>query len=100
LLGAAFLLSLRNGEAICEEANLALTGVERAPLLIQEAEILKGKPLKDKNIEDLAEAAYRRAHPVNTVCEFTPKYRKDMVRVFVTEAVQLAMQQASRGGVL
>ena len=100
LLGAAFWLSLRNGEAICEEANLALTGVERAPLLIQEAETLKGKPLEDKIIEDLAEAAYRRAHPVNTACELTPKYRKDMVRLYAMEAVHLAIQQASKGGVL
>ena len=99
LLGAAFWLSLRNGEAICEEANLALTGVERTPLLIQEAETLKGKSLDDKIIEDLAEAAYRRAHPVNTACELTPKYRKDMVRIYVMEAVHLAIQQASKGGV-
>ena len=100
LLGVGLSLSLRNGEAICEEANLALTGVERAPLLIQEAETLQGKRLEDKIVEGLAEAAYRRAHPVNTVCELTPKYRKDMVRVYVMEAVHLAIQQASKGGVL
>jgi 4-hydroxybenzoyl-CoA reductase subunit beta len=100
LLGAAFWHSLRNGQEICDEANLALTGVERAPLLIQEAEALKGKRLEGKIIEDLAEAAYRRAHPLQTVCELTPKYRKDMVRVYVKEAVRLAIQQASKGGVL
>lgn len=100
LLGVGLSLSLRHGEAICEEANLALTGVERAPLLIQEAEALQGKRLEENIVENLAEAAYRRAHPVNTVCELTPKYRKDMVRVYVIEAVQRALQQASQGGVL
>ena len=100
LLGAAFWHSLRNGEAVCEEATLVLTGVERAPLFIQETETLKGRRLEGKIIEDLAEAAYRRAHPLYTVSELTPKYRKDMVRVYVREAVRLAIQQVLKGGTL
>lgn len=99
LLGVAFNLTMEKGEEICKEATLALTAVERAPLLIKEGDRLKGKKLVDEVIEGLAEAAYVQAHPLNNICELTPTYRKDMVKVYVKMAVQQALKAAKRGGI-
>jgi CO/xanthine dehydrogenase FAD-binding subunit len=81
-----------------KDAALALTAVERAPLLIKERERLKGKNLINEVIEGLAEAAYKQAHPLNNICELTPTYRKDMVKVYVKSAVQQALENVATGG--
>lgn len=84
---------------IFKHVKLALTAVERAPVLIEEAVELKGKKMSDAVIEKLAGAAYKHAHPLNNVCELTPQYRKDLVKVYVRLAVQEALQCATKGGV-
>jgi len=81
-----------------KDAALALTAVERAPLLIKEGNRLKGKHLIEEVMEGLAEAAYKQAHPLNNICELTPTYRKDMVRVYVESAVQQALEKVATGG--
>lgn len=48
LLGVAFNLTMESGGEICREAALSLTAVERTPLLIKEAQKLKGKKLIDE----------------------------------------------------
>ena len=98
LLGVAVNLTMENGGAICKAAALALTAVERAPVLIKEAERLKGKELRDEVIEGLAEEAYKQAHPLNNICGVAPTYRKDLVKVYVKSAVQEAVRNATRGG--
>ncbi len=84
---------------ICKHAKLALTAVERAPILIEEADELKGKKMSDAVIEKLAGAAYKHAHPLNNICELTPQYRRDLVKVYVRLAVQEALRCATKGGV-
>jgi CO/xanthine dehydrogenase FAD-binding subunit len=98
LLGVAVNLTMEREDETCKDAALALTAVERAPLLIKERERLKGKNLIDEVIEGLAEAAYKQAHPLNNICELTPTYRKDMVRVYVKSAVQQALENVAGGG--
>jgi len=101
LLGVAVNLTMdSSGEStgqICKHAALALTAVERAPILIEEADELKGKKLSDAFVEKLAGAAYTHAHPLNNICELTPQYRKDLVRVYVKLAAQDALQWATKG---
>lgn len=94
LLGVAANVSLRNG--VCEAAGLALTGIDKAPLWIQEAQSLVGKRIGDEEIMKLADAAHRRAHPLNNVSELTPKYRRDMIDVYTRLAIERACETAVR----
>jgi len=99
LLGVAVTITMEGGDGNCKDASLALTAVERAPLLIKEATQLKGTKVTEEVIGGLAETAYKQAHPLHNLCEFTPKYRKEMVKIYVTLAVQQALQVAiKRGG--
>ena len=100
LLGVALNLTMESYGQICKHAKLALTAVERAPILIEEADELKGKKLTDAVIEKLANAAFKHAHPLNNICELTPQYRKDLVKYYVKLAVQEAFQFATKGGAI
>jgi len=100
LLGVAVTLALEGAHGILKDVKVALTGVEKAPLLIEAADELKGEKDTDKVIERLAEAAYKQAHPINNTYGLTPKYRRDMVRVYVRSAVHRSMEAAiKKGGV-
>ncbi len=96
LLGVACSVRLEGGA--CAEMRLALTGIDRAPLLIQETSELRGKPIDDASIAALAEVAFKQARPLNNVSEVSPRYRREMVKVYVRHAVQDAVQQAGGGG--
>ncbi len=95
LLGVACYVRLEDG--VCAEMRLALTGIDRAPLLIQEARNLEGKPVDDAGIEVLQEIAFKQARPLSNVSEVSPRYRREMVRVYVRDAIKSAVRQASRG---
>lgn len=92
LLGVAVSVRMDDRQ-ICTDATLALTGVDMAPLVIPEAEQLKGKKIDDDAIAQLAQAAYKRAHPLNNVSELPPAYRKEMVKVYVRQAVREAVEK-------
>lgn len=96
LLGVACYVRLEDG--ICAEMRLALTGIDRAPLVIREARDLEGKPLDHAGIETLQETAFKQARPLSNVGEVSPRYRREMVRVYVRHAIESAVEQASRGG--
>lgn len=70
---------------------VALTGVEKKPLLIERV-VAKGHQLGEEEIKELTEQAYALAHPLNNLREFTPKYRKEMVRIYVRSALQQALR--------
>jgi len=98
LLGVAVNLTMERSGQICKHAKLALTAVERAPILIEEADELKGKKMSDAVVEKLAKAAYKHAHPLNNICELTPQYRKNLLKDYVKLAVQEALHFATKGG--
>ncbi len=99
LLGVATCLTMAMEGKVCKEVVLGLTAVERAPLLIVESGKIKGKPLTHDVVEALAQSAYQQAHPLNNLCELTPQYRKEMVKVYVASALPQALQHAlERGG--
>jgi 4-hydroxybenzoyl-CoA reductase subunit beta len=95
LLGVAVSTSLEKANGVCKDARVALTGVDQAPMLIQEARKLKGKPIGDAEIADLARTARKQARPLGNVSELTPKYRREMIQVYVRRAFQEALERAS-----
>ncbi len=80
---------------ICKDARVALSGVDQAPLLISQARQLKGKRIGDAEIAELAHAAHKQARPLGNVSELTPKYRREMIDVYVRRAFQEALERAS-----
>lgn len=98
LLGVAVTVALEGRDGTLRDVKVALTGVEKAPLLLKAADELKGKRIIDEVIKSLAEAAYKRAHPINNTYGFTPKYRRDMVRIYVKSALQQSVEAAIKEG--
>ena len=93
LAGVAVALK-KNGRGI-EDARVAITAVNPAPLLIADADnALRGKRSGDE-LEHAAmvvgELAARIAKPLTTSA-LTPEYRREMVRVFTKRAVLAAAQ--------
>lgn len=95
LLGVAAHVTLETDGAICREAALALTGVDRAPVMVDEAGRLQGKLLTDESIRELAAVARKRAHAVNNVCGIPVRYRRDMVNVYAESALRQARDAAA-----
>jgi 4-hydroxybenzoyl-CoA reductase subunit beta len=89
LAGVAAALK-KNAQGLVEDARVAITGVNPAPLLIAEARhALIGKPLNELSAAVVGELAARVAKPLTT-SGLTPEYRRDMIRVFAKRAVLAA----------
>ncbi len=76
------------GNGKIDDARVAITGVNPAPLLVK-AETLKGKTIADDIAAEVGEAAARSAKPLTTSA-LTPEYRREMVRVFTRRAIMAA----------
>jgi CO/xanthine dehydrogenase FAD-binding subunit len=98
LLGVALNLCMEKDNKTIQAITLALTAVEKAPLLIKQADELKGQTLSDALIDGLAEAAYKRARPIKNTYGYTPDYRKNMVRTYVKSAVLKSLECTTRQG--
>ncbi|MEW6672133.1 MAG: FAD binding domain-containing protein [Thermodesulfobacteriota bacterium] len=98
LLGVALNLALLPDKKTVGDIALALTAVEKAPIMIAAAEELKGNTLGNEQIDQLAEAAYKNARPINNTYGYTPGYRKNMARTYVKEALRQAMELATADG--
>ena len=84
LAGVAVALKM-NGKV--EDARVAITAVNPAPLLVPNAEhALIGKPIDEHSAAVVGELAARVARPLTTSA-LTPEYRREMVRVFTKRAV-------------
>lgn len=94
LLGVAAYVAVDPAGDVCREAGLALTGVDRAPVVVEEASRLRGGPPTDEAIHTVAAAARRRAHPINNVCGVPVRYRRDMVNVYAESALRQALGAA------
>ncbi len=97
LAGVAVALKPANGvwhgsPTRVEDARLALTAVNPAPLLVQGAqELLAGRELTAELADSVAERAARTAKPLTTSA-LTPEYRREMVRVFTRRAIMQTAQ--------
>ena len=96
MIGVAAHVTLEAADAVCRDAALALTAVDQAPVVVEEADALKGKKLTDLLIQELAQAARKKAHPIKNVCGLPVRYRLDMVKAYVESAVEQAWQAAAR----
>ena len=85
LAGVAVALKKPNG--VIEDARIALTAVNPAPVLIPQASrALIGKHMDEHAASAVAEFAARTAKPLTTSA-LTPEYRREMIRVFAKRAV-------------
>ncbi|MBI2985948.1 MAG: FAD binding domain-containing protein [Deltaproteobacteria bacterium] len=96
LLGVAVNLTMEGEDGICKDASLALTAVDKAPVVVEEANRLKGKKLTHELMQDLTKAAIKRAHPIKDLCDLTATYRRNMVNVYVESATQQALQSVAK----
>jgi 4-hydroxybenzoyl-CoA reductase beta subunit len=93
LLGVAASVTLAPDDT-CLSARVALTGVERRPLVVPEAEALAGAALTPARVRSVAEAAYRLARPVKNAWGYGASYRVRMTRPYVTRAIASAAARA------
>ena len=85
LAGVAVALKLRSGRV--EDARVAITAVNPAPLLVKDADAqLIGAVPGEELAERVGDLAASTAKPLTTSA-LTPEYRREMVRVFAKRAV-------------
>jgi 4-hydroxybenzoyl-CoA reductase subunit beta len=90
LAGVAVVLRLRSGRV--EDARVAITAVNPAPLLLKDADSqLIGATVGVELAERIGDLAARTAKPLTTSA-LTPEYRREMVRVFAKRAVLAAAE--------
>lgn len=94
MLGVMVGLVLDKDE-ICRDAKIILGAVFSCPWEVTEAQnILIGKKITEKLIEDAAEIAYETAKPMD-LTNFRPAYRKRMVKVFTKRILQTLTHQTA-----
>ena len=88
LAGVAIAMKRSNGHV--EDARVALTAVNPAPVLVKGAsEALRGQRLDEALAEKVGALAAKTAKPLTTSA-LTPEYRREMIRVFTKRAVLAA----------
>jgi 4-hydroxybenzoyl-CoA reductase subunit beta len=91
LAGVAVTLKRANGHV--EDARVAITAVNPAPLLVDGVDrALAGKTVTEEVAAAVGEFAARSAKPLTTSA-LTPEYRREMIRVFAKRAVLEAAKQ-------
>jgi 4-hydroxybenzoyl-CoA reductase subunit beta len=90
LAGVAVAMKRRNGRI--EDARLAITAVNPAPVLIPDvSELLAGKAPDEALAEKAGDLASRISKPLTTSA-LTPEYRREMIRVFTKRAILAAAE--------
>lgn len=88
LAGVAVVIRRSNGQVA--DAQIGITAVNPAPLLVTgAAELLIGKVIDEALAELAGDLAARTAKPLTTSA-LTPEYRREMIRVFTKRAVLAA----------
>lgn len=88
LAGVAVSLKRSNGHVA--DAQVALTAVNPAPVVVKgAAELLAGKAMTDALAEAVGDLTARSAKPLTTSA-LTPEYRREMIRTFTKRAVLAA----------
>ena len=93
--GVAVQLTMRD-KSVCSQARIVLGAVGLTPIAVQQAEaILNGKEIREKEIEQAAEAAAAAADPQDDM-RGTADYKRHLVRALTRQALQAALRR-SRG---
>lgn len=91
-VNVAVMVTLSDGK--CSDAKIALGSVAPTPIRAGKAEeVMKGKEMGKGAIDEAAEAAAEAASPISDV-RSTAEYRKEMVRVLVKDALEMAIARA------
>jgi hypothetical protein len=69
--------------------------MERSPLQVTVPEGTTELADLEKQATTLAEAAYKAARPIANTSGYSPRYRRDMVKIYVKQAIGQAMHIAS-----
>jgi 4-hydroxybenzoyl-CoA reductase subunit beta len=84
---AAVAVALKLNKGIVEQARVAITGVNPAPLLVPNVEhAIVGRGVTEHYAQVVAELAAQTAKPLTTSM-LTPEYRREMIRVFTKRAI-------------
>ena len=76
----------------CVEARLVLQGVATAPVSLPEAEgLLRGRPWTAELLEEVADLAYRSAHPMDNTAG-TISLRRRMVRAYTRQVLMALVE--------
>ena len=93
-VNVASAVTARNG--VCEDVRIALGGVAPTPIRARKAEeLLRGSRLDARILEQAATTAADEAKPI-TDNRSTEGYRKEVSRVLVRRAIDLALKRARR----
>ncbi len=88
LAGVAVAMRRSNGQV--DDARVAITAVNPAPMLLKGASaMLAGKAMDEALAEAVGDLAARTAKPLTTSA-LTPQYRREMIRVFTKRAILAA----------
>jgi CO/xanthine dehydrogenase FAD-binding subunit len=96
LLGVSVFLHLEEKAGRCQDVRVVLGAVGPSPLIVEEAaQVMCGKELTQKSIEEVSQIAWEAAHPVANTAS-SPRYRREMVRVFTKNAIQEALNRIKK----
>jgi carbon-monoxide dehydrogenase medium subunit len=94
VVGAAVSITLSGKDGVCQDARIAIGSAASIPLRAKEAEKkLTGKALNDSLLAEVGEAAAAESDPPVDV-HGSPEYRREMIKVFVRRAAQIALEKA------
>jgi carbon-monoxide dehydrogenase medium subunit len=100
LIGVGFGLTLAEDGQTCDDARIGLAGVGDTPLRATTAEsTLRGQPVTAETLQAAGEAAATECRPSSDT-EGSEWYRREMVKVFVRRAGEVALQRAHTAGTL
>jgi 4-hydroxybenzoyl-CoA reductase subunit beta len=85
LAGVAVALRIKMGDEKIQDARVAITAVNPAPMLVEAAALI-GRSLDENTARMVGELAAKTSKPLTTSA-LTPEYRREMVRVFAKRAV-------------
>ncbi|HEY7033657.1 MAG TPA: xanthine dehydrogenase family protein subunit M [Thermomicrobiales bacterium] len=98
LVGVGFGLTLAEDGTSCAEARIGLAGVGDTPLRASAAEAaLQGQPMTAETLDAAGEAAAAECRPPSDT-EGSDWYRREMVKVFVRRAGEVALARARGSG--
>jgi 4-hydroxybenzoyl-CoA reductase subunit beta len=91
LLGVAVNILPDGEKGILKKVALALTAVEKSPLLLTTPATMAESSDLEIQVAIMADAAAKIAHPIANTSGYSPRYRREMVKVYVTQAIRQAM---------
>jgi carbon-monoxide dehydrogenase medium subunit len=98
LVGVGFGLTLAEDGKTCADVRIGLAGVGDTPLRAVNAETaLRGHPINQESLRAAGEAAAAECRPPSDT-EGSEWYRREMVKVFVRRAGEIALQRARAVG--